>query len=197
MKIAVYIEVCQTLVISLKKIKFQLYCVILFALCVCQPLSADVLPKCMETENTYPIYLKCDDDKIVVICIDKDVGEGSFSATKKVYQKDRLIKTVEAHYDDFFVGEDFLDTAQLISFCEKTKDCWGLFPSDVRSEDISEIGIAYDINKHFFVLQLISNKGIKYIYDSDAREFTKDNSKGCLYVLNDMYDDEEWEDDEE
>lgn len=84
-----------------KKIKFQLYCIIVFALCVCQPLSADVLPKCMETENTYPIYLKCDDDKIVVICIDKDVGEGSFSATKKVYLKDRLIETVEAHYDDF------------------------------------------------------------------------------------------------
>ncbi len=180
-----------------KKIKFQLYCIIMFALCVCQPLSADVLPKCMETENTYPIYLKCDDDKIVVICIDKDVGEGSFSATKKVYQKDRLIETVEAHYDDFFVGEDFLDTAQLISFCEKTKECWGLFPSDVRSEDISEIGIAYDTNKHFFVLQLISNKGFTYIYDSDAREFTKDNSKGCLYVLKDMYDDGEWEDDEE
>lgn len=90
-----------------------------------------------------------------------------------------------------------MDTAQLISFCEKTKDCWGLFPSDVRSEDISEIGIAYDTNKHFFVLQLISNRGIKYIYNSDAREFARDNRNSCIYVLEDMYDDGEWEDDGE
>ena len=175
----------------LKKIKFQLHCIIMFGLCVCLPLQAADFPKCAESENVYPIYLKRNDDKIVMICIDKDVGEGSFSATKKVYQKDKLIETDEAHYDDFFVGEDFLDTAQLISFCEKTKDCWGLFPSDVRSEDISEIGIAYDTNKHFFVLQLISNRGIKYIYNSDAREFARDNRNSCIYVLEDMYDDGE------